>query len=149
MPIDPTKPLIVVLTSDPALAPEMNVIEYIATREPDLIKERQGMKAVRFQLVPIPRPQLIWIDEQFTQPLSRYRWALLASLREIVNAAGKIIPAPKLNHVLSPGEDAWTYAPGTWFEQISKTWGQDAAYLLGKMAHDYASLPETGALPLD
>lgn len=147
---DPTKALDVVLTNDPGLSDEMDLVAYIETRDPALIKDRDTARpAARFHLEPIPYEVLQHIENNTPTHLTAPKWldALLFSLRWVRLPNGEKLE-PKMR-AFPIGSQRFQVAATDWAKTIHSRWGQLAVNALGRIAYDRACAPtEAGDGPL-
>lgn len=143
---DPTKPLKVVLLSDPNLSDEMDVVAYQKTRDESLIKDKSdACKAVRFELQPITYRCLTAIDRFHASMPGRWTEAFLSSCRAIYFSDGTVWQPKGLQTIRPEGRKvSWTVAGDEWEERVVARWGINALYELGRIAYDRARLPTEG-----
>lgn len=146
---DPTKPLRIVLLSDPNLdAEKMDVSRYIETYDESLIIDKdKANPATRFVLHPIPRRQLLAIDDSNASVKARFREAAMVSLRSIELPNGKTLE-PQHVQTTKRGKEQWKRANDDWEDLIMDRWGVDGLEVCGSVAYRRARMPLENADPL-
>src|SRR5881227_897095 len=94
MSADPLAPLPIVLIGgacrDPALDPEMDLEAYARERDPALIREQPGAKALRFVVGKISRPFMLDVVDSCERESSRNMMAFMAACHAYEDAAGNV-----------------------------------------------------------
>lgn len=128
---------------DPALDDSMDVRAYEQTRDPALIKERTGMRAVRYDLSAL---DVVFVAEHIDSRLSpsaMQKAAFLASCHVFTDASGE-------RHVAKtkPGAYGQPIADDDWFRKVAAVCGLFGVYELGSVAWLRSRLPLVAASPL-
>lgn len=148
MSADPTGALDLVLSSDPNLDPSMDLLAYLRTRDPVLIKDKdKTCPAVRFHAVGISFDWLCRIDDAHPEShRGRWRDAVLAGVRSITLPDGSVLK-PNLMSVRL-GDATQQIADTAWLKLIKDRWGMEGVYELGRAIYNRACAPEADTLPL-
>jgi hypothetical protein len=144
---DPSKPLVMVLSTDPNLdLSEMDILEYLRSRDPALIRDKSEVApATRFSFGPIAFDYLLRIDEAESTQV-RQRQAFAAGLRSVTTPDGKAFP---LHHItVKIGDATQQVLDGETLQAIKKRFGMDAIYELGRAHYRMQSAPDGDTDPL-
>ena len=134
--IDPTKPLEVVHSKDPALDPSMDWVEYLRTRDPALIKDSPTKKATRFVLHPLSGTSREDIDDRYQTLSARHRAAFQVAIRQIIaHSSTEEVPTIKV------GE--YRVCTAEWYESFKVKYGLNFIYTLGSIAYALSGEPST------
>lgn len=141
---DPFAPLEIVLVDpqcrDEALADEMDFEKYAETRDPELIKERPGTRALRFRLTPITRTFLI--EKVDAQEAGSMRWAMavMGGCHSFVDERGEKHESPTYP---VKGDTPQRMAPAKWITgELLDVIPIEGVYEIGREVRRRAALPK-------
>lgn len=123
---------------DPALdAESMQLDEYVKTRDPALIRDREGMTATRFFCEPLKRTWVAETVDSFEAESKRYGLAFLAACTAVRLGDGTVLK-PETRY---EGPYKQLVAGPEWHERIADQFGMVTIYEIGKLAWERAQLP--------
>ena len=134
--LDPTKPLEVVHTKDPNLSPDMDIPEYIRTRDPALIIDGPTKKATRFVLRPLSMEARVDIDDRYPSLAARQRLAFQCTIHEVrSHSSSEEVPTVKVG--------AYRVCTDEYFDKFQAKWGLNFIYTLGSIIYALSGEPAT------
>lgn len=144
---NPTGPITVVRINresrDPALDDKMDFEKYADTRDPSLIKEKDGQRATRFELTPLDAIFCAeYVDSKLTIP-QQNMMAFLASCHAYTLPSGNVVRAD-----VKVGAYGQPMASMEWAREVAARFGITTMYELGHVTWTRTRLPVEGALPL-
>lgn len=128
---------------DPALDLDaMDLDAYRKTRDPELIKCREGQTPARFRIKPLKAAYVVDALESQLQK-TRYTMAVLASCHEITLHNGEVIKPARMERAIFETQ----IADASWLDVIRNKFGLETVYEIGRVAFERATLPEDARGP--
>jgi hypothetical protein len=129
-----------------------NLARYITTRDPDLLKFRDGATPVWFTVRRLPASFFRILDRE-AYPVARNQLAFRAAVHTVNDGTNPIETVPARDAKLedrfgcTKGDGGVDLAPETWLDEVCDRWGVETVHEMGQVAIDFSRLPKAARGP--